>query len=164
MLPDIERQNRLEPAGDGVAGVGFLGDDEGAAGGGGEPDPAGTEEADAFGDEVGFEGVDATPLFLDLFGQRAVRKRCATRAELGEVHVVVQDLAGVVEDGAIGLGDDLFQRQAFEGTAGKELVQVVHIGLQVLAVVKADCLGADDRCQGIGSVRELNQCKHAVGI
>jgi hypothetical protein len=80
MLPDIEGQNRLKAAGDGIAGVGLLGDDEGAAGGGGEPDPAGAEEADAFGDEVGFEGVDATPLFLDLFGQRAVRKRRATRA------------------------------------------------------------------------------------
>jgi hypothetical protein len=64
MLPDIEGQNRLKAAGDGIAGVGLLGDDEGAAGGGGEPDPAGAEEADAFGDEVGFEGVDATPLFL----------------------------------------------------------------------------------------------------
>ena len=160
MLPDIEGQNRLKPAGDGIAGVGFLGDDEGAAGGGGEPDPAGAEEADALGDEVGFEGVDATPLFLDLFGQRAVRKRCATRAELGEVHVVVQDLAGVVEDGAFGVAHDLLQREVFETAAGKKLVQVVHIGLQVLAVVKADGLGADDRCQGIGCVRELNECEH----
>ena len=141
-----------------------MGDDEGAAGGGGEPDPAGAEEADAFGDEVGFEGVDATPLFLDLFGQRAVRKRRATRTELGEVHVVVQDLTSIVEDGAFGVAHDLLQREVFETTAGKKLVQVVDIGLQVLAVVKADGLGADDRCQGIGSVRELNQCKHAVGI
>ena len=165
MLPDIESQDRLEAAGDGVAGVGFLGDDEGATGGRGEPDPAGAEEADALGDEVGFEGVDAAPLFFDLLFELTRRPFDGLRdrrLELREIQVVVQNLTGVVEDGPIGLGDDLFQRQAFEGAAGKELVQVVHIGLQVLAVVEADGVGADDRCQRIGSVRELNQCEHAV--
>ena len=156
MLPDIERQNRLEPAGDGVAGVGFLGDDEGAAGGGGEPDPAGAEEADAFGDEVGLEGVDGAPLLDNLLVEsRFLRWLCRlgmTRAELREVHVVVQDLASVVEDAAIGLGDDLLQRHRLELGAGDETVEVIDIGLQMLAMVKADGLGADDRCQRIRGI------------
>ncbi len=36
--------------------AGLLGDEEGTVGGGGEPDPAGAEEGDAFGDELFLEG------------------------------------------------------------------------------------------------------------
>ena len=66
MLPNIKRQQRLQPLGDRIIRTGLLGDDEGAIGGGGKPDPAGAEEGDAFGDEVGFEGVEGAPLLLDL--------------------------------------------------------------------------------------------------
>ena len=168
MLPDIEGQYRLKPTGDGVAGIGFQGDDEGAAGSRGEPDPAGAEEADALGDEVGLEGLEGAPLLLDLSGQRSVRKRRATRAELREIQVVVQDLAGVVEDGLGRLGlarkdDNLFEGLILQTAARQEPVQIVDIGLQVLAVVKADGLGTDNRRQGIGRIRELDECKHMLG-
>jgi hypothetical protein len=65
---------------------------------------------------------------------------------------VVQDLTGVVEDGAVGVAYDFLQREVFETAAGKKLVQVVDIGLQVLAVVKADGFGTDDRCQRIRGI------------
>ena len=55
VFPDVEGEEGAEmpglaghDAGDGVAGVGLLGDDEGAIGIGGEPDPAGAEEGGAF--------------------------------------------------------------------------------------------------------------------
>ena len=155
MLPDIEGQYRLKAAGDGVAGVGFLGNHEGATGGGRKPDPAGAEESDSLSDEIGLEGVDGTPLLLDLRfdpARRPFGRLKGRRLELGEVQVVVQDLAGVVEDAAIGLGDDLFQRHRLELGAGDETVEVIDIGLQMLAMVKADGLGADDRCQRIRGI------------
>ena len=67
---------------------------------GGEPDPAGAEEPDAFGDEVVLEGVEGAPLFHDLLHEFAglVRGHRVGR-KLGEVEVVVEDLAGVVENG-----------------------------------------------------------------
>ena len=167
MLPDIEGQQRLQPLGDGVVSVRFLGNHEGAVGGGGEPDPAGAEEGGAFGDEVGLEGGEGAPLLLDLRQEirfldcgfasaRNDRKRTPTRAELREIQVMVQDLAGVVEDGAVGIADDLFQGHRLELGAGNEAVQVVDIALQVLAVVKADGIGTDDRRQGIGRIREVD--------
>ena len=66
VLPDVEGEDGLEAAGDGVAGAGLLGDGERAVRRGGEPDPAGAEEPDALGDEVVLEGVEGAPLFDDL--------------------------------------------------------------------------------------------------
>ena len=158
MLPDIEGKQRLQALGERVVGVRLLGDDEGAVGGGGEPDPAGAEEGGAFGDEVGLEGGYSSPLFhnlsLEMPGRAGHDGR--SRLELREVQVMVQDLAGVVEDGAIGLEHDVFQRHRLELGAGDEAVEVVDIALEVLAVVEADGVGADDRCQGIGGVREVD--------
>ena len=66
VFPDVEGKEGLEALGDRVVRAGLLGDDEGAVEGCGEPDPAGAEEGDAFGDEVGLEGVEGAPLLLDL--------------------------------------------------------------------------------------------------
>ena len=138
VLPDVEGEERGEAAGDGVVGAGLLGDVEGAVGCSGKPDPAGAEEGDAGGGEDGFECIDRAPLLLDLIFQMPGRAGVVgcDGFELGEVQVVVQDLTGVVEKGAIGLADDFFQSKAFEAAAGQELVQVVDIPLQVLAVVE----------------------------
>ena len=110
MLPDVEGEQRLEAGGDGVASVGALEDEEGAGAVGGEPYPAGAEEARAFGFEVGFEGVEGAPLLFDLHlkmpGRAGHDGFIVTHdliggLELGEVHIVVVHLAGVVEDGGI---------------------------------------------------------------
>ena len=65
MLPNIKGKEGAEAAGDGVAGARFLRDHQCAVRSGGQPDPAGAEKADAFRYELGFEGVDASPLFDD---------------------------------------------------------------------------------------------------
>ena len=79
-------------------------------------------------------------------------------SELHKVQFVVQDLSGVVEDSALGAADDFFQGFSLEFGAGDKLVQVVHIGLQVLSVVERQGLVADDR--GQGGIRERNKRKH----
>ena len=164
MLPDIERQYRLEPARDGVACIGLLGDNEGAPGGCRQPHPPGAEQTDALGDEVRLERVDGAPLLLNLFFQMPGRAGHdgSHRPELGEVQIMVQNLAGVVEEGAFGLAHNLFEGFILQPAARKEAVEVVDIALQVLAVVKADGIGTDRRCQGIGRVRELNECEHML--
>ena len=89
-----------------------------------------------------------------------IAKPGMTRAELREIQVMIQDLAGVVEDGRErpdrradgGLDDDVFQRHRLELGAGDELVEVVDITLQVLAVVEGQGLGADCGHQRVGRV------------
>ena len=158
MLPDIEGKQRLQALGERVVGVRLLGDDEGAVGGGGEPDPAGAEEGGTFGDEVSLEGGEGAPLFhnlsLEMPGRAGHDGR--SRLELREVQVMIQNLAGVVEDGAVSGKDDFFQGLRLKLSAGDKAVEVVDIALEVLAVVEADGVGADDRCQGIGGVREVD--------
>ena len=100
---------------------------------------------------------------------------------------MVQDLAWIVEYGFIGafhdifgetLGEEfnplldgetlggefhnLFQRKAFVSTAGKQFVEVVDVGLQVLAMVEFERLGADHWCQSVFGVREVDECEHII--
>ena len=173
MLPNIKRQQWLQPLGDRIIRAGLLGDDEGAVGGGGEPDPAGAEEGDALGDEVGFEGVEGAPLLLDLSEEFrfldpgfacARNDRSITRPELREIQVMIQYLAGIVKDRGqrshrgthSGLDDDVFQGHRLELGAGDELVKIVNITLQMLAVVEGEGLGADRGRKGVGRVREVD--------
>ena len=151
VLPDIEGEQGLVASGDGVAGIGLLGDVKGAFFIGGEPYPAAAEEGDALGLELGLEGVEGAPLLLDLTEQLAAGL-LGIGGELGEVEVVVEHLTGIVVQGAGGLLHDLFKGQGVKRCPGSELVQVIHIGLQVLAVMVAQCLGADDWLEGLWCV------------
>ena len=152
VFPDVEGKQGPHAAGDGVADVGLLGNVEGAVLVGGEPDPAAAEEGDATGFEFGLESGEAPPLFVDLGGEGAGRCRRAARGELGEVEVMVKDLAGVVEEGAGGLSDDLGQGQVFEAGAGEQFVEVVDVGLEVFAVVEGEGAFADDGLKCVGGV------------
>ena len=141
-----------------VAGIRLLCDDEPAVFVGGEPDPAAAEQAGALGGELRLEGLERTELTLDLPLQRAGGCVCLARgAELGEVEIVVEDLSGVVEDGAVGGADDLFQVHPFIRTARQGGLEVVDVGLQVLAVVESQRGGADDGLQGVRGVGEFDE-------
>ena len=73
---------------------------------------------------------------------------------------MVQDLSGIVEDSALGAADNLFQGLALEFGSGDELVQVVHIGLEVLAVMERQGMVADNGLQrGVG---KRNKRKHVL--
>ena len=72
----------------------------------------------------------------------------AGRREAVPVEGVVPDLRGVVEHATLRLAHDLFQRRIGELGAFDQLVEVVHIGLVVLAVVEVDGLAGDVRFQG----------------
>ncbi len=75
MFPNIKGENGAEAVGDGVVGAGVLADGQLAGVIGLEPDPAGTEEADAFGFKIFLEGFKGAPLGLDLGFQMSGRGR-----------------------------------------------------------------------------------------
>ena len=62
---------------------------------------------------------------------------------------MVPDLGGVVEEFALGGAHDVLEWQVLILGAGNELVQVVHVGLMVLAVMVFDGLGGDVRAQRV---------------
>ena len=68
---------------------------------------------------------------------------------------VIENLAGVVEH-TTGrrLADDVLQRKTLKLCPCNQFVQVVHIGLQVLAMMESQRLVTDDRRQGL--VREVD--------
>ena len=80
-----------------------------------------------------------------------------SRSELLEIHDVVEHLTGIVEEAAVGLLDDLSDGKPFESAAGEEAVEVVDIGLEVLAMVEAEGVTADDAKGGwiVGELHEL---------
>ena len=170
MLPDVEGEDGLQALGEGVGGAGLLGDGERAVRRSREPYPAGAEEPGALGDEVVLEGVEGAPLLQELREQRAGRslRACPGRAtgrsivpakglKLREIQIVVQYLAGVVENGPVGLAYDILQCHALELRPGNQPVQVVDIALQMLAVMETDRPGADHRLQRILRIRKFNQ-------
>ena len=83
---------------------------------------------------------------------------------------MIQDLPRIIEDRGErphrgphrGFDDDVFQGHRLELGAGDELVEVIDITLQVLAVVERKGLGANRRRQRLGRIREVNQVKHGV--
>ena len=152
VLPYVEGEERPKALLHGVVRPRLLGDDEGAIGPGRQPHPAAAEKACARRHELGLEGLDGPPLPDDLLGQFSHRPSLGRRPELREIQVVVQDLPRVVEDGTIGLPDNFLQRQALEGRTRQRRIQVVHVPLQVLAVVERQRLCADHRRQSVGGV------------
>jgi hypothetical protein len=76
---------------------------------------------------------------------------------------VVPDLCRVVEDAALGVRDDIFEGGVFHVRAGEQAIQLVDVGLVVLAVVVFEGLGGNVRLQGVLLVGQGGQFK-AMGV
>ena len=85
------------------------------------------------------------------------------RPELGEVLVVVEDLAGIVEDSGMpgraghdgGSDDDVLQGEVLVGASWQQFVQIIDIRLKMLSVMERQGVGADGRLQRIGCIRQF---------
>ncbi len=75
---------------------------------------------------------------------------------------MIQDLTSVIENAAGGLCHNLFQGHGLILRAGDEFVEVVHIGLEMLAVVEGQCLGRNDGLEGVDGIREVDQVEHGM--
>lgn len=73
VLPYVEGEEGLEAVGYRIVCIGALEDGQFAILVGCEPHPSAAEEANAFGFEIGLEGFEGTPLFLDLGKESADR-------------------------------------------------------------------------------------------
>ena len=161
VLPDVEGEEGTKTVSHGVVGASVLGNGQLTGGIGLEPNPSTAEEGSAFLFELGFEDIYTTPLLLDLSLDFALQFGAA-RGELREIEVVVQDLSGVIEDGSGGGPNNLLKGFAFPLGSGKEFIQVVHVGLEVLAVVEGQSVGADDRFECVKRIWEGDEFKHYI--
>ena len=161
MLPHIHGEQSLLAVGQGQIGVGGLGHLEGAVVEH-QPGPATAE----LGGASGFEGFDellkAAEVSVDLVGQGAGGLAAATGLDALPVEAVVPHLGGVVEHASLlGItshgGDGVLDALAVEIGAFHQLVEVVHVGSVVLAVVKLQGLAGDMRLEGIERVRQSRE-------
>ena len=81
----------------------------------------------------------------------------AAALEAVPVEGVVPDLGGVVEDASVGGLDELFEGGALERRSGRQLVEVVDIGLVVFAVVVFEGFGGQERFEIVGAEGELRE-------
>ena len=158
VLPYIEGEERLQALHDGVRGSLFLGDDQGTICVGREPDPARAKESHALGLEICHEGIETSPLLVNLCSEETCwcLSSLSSSLELQEIQLMVEYLAGIVEYRTSRyLSNNVLKRHTLIVTARKELVQVVDIGLKVLAMMERQGLGTDHWLQGIASIGEF---------
>ena len=87
--------------------------------------------------------------------------------ELREIEVVVENLSGVVEHSTFRLFDDFFECLSLETAARQQIVEVRHVGVEVLAVVEFYCCCADDgfECRsGVGGVLTSSNFRRRVAF
>lgn len=164
MFPHVDAHERLEVMTNGVAAVHFLRDDKLTVFVGGEPHPTRTEECSTLLLEFLLEGIKRTKLRVD--GSSECANGLAVglrRSKLCEVEVVVEELTSIVEDATFGSFYNLLERLSFETTSREEVVEVGHVGVEVLAVVNLDGLCTNDRFEGRHFVRKSDEFELAVG-
>ena len=163
VFPHVDAENGLQTVANGVTGIGFLRDDEFAFVVTGEPNPSAAEEGGTFFLEFFFEGLEGTELCVDGFGEMAYGFAVLLRSgELREIEVVVEDLSGVVEHSTLRLFDDFFECLSLETTARQQIVEVRHVGVEVLAVVEFYCCCADDGFECRSGVGEFDEFEFSV--
>lgn len=111
VLPYVEGEQRTQPLTQRVAGVLLLCNDEFVGVVGRQPHPSRAEESGPFLYELLLECFKRAELTVDGAHQFACGNTLciAGRAELGEVHVVVEYLAGIVEHSTVGRLYDFFE-------------------------------------------------------
>ena len=120
------------------------------------PPPSAAEKGCAFLGEFLLEGIETAELRGDGVSQlsyRMVVGHWSLKTE--KIQVVVQNLPGVVEDATFRTADNLLKAFAFILAPGNSRVQVVHIGLEMFAMVETDGLCADHWFQRISSIGEF---------
>ena len=157
VFPNIKGEDGFEAAGDGVSGTGLLGYVKGAVCGGAKPHPAASEKGATGCGKGLLEFIETPPLLLYPGGKPADGNVTLLRgAELQEIEVVVEDLAGIVEYATRRFLHDILQRKVLPRSARNKGIEVVYIGLQVLSMMETYCGSADYGLQRIGSIRKLN--------
>ena len=158
VFPNIESQQRFQIALHRIASVGFLRDVQFAILVDGKPHPARTKQRGTLFRKLLLKSLERTELLLNPLGDCTRGLVVGFRStELGEVKVVIQDLSGIVEHASVGGFHNFFQRHFLKLSAFDKTVQVVDIGLQMLAMVEAQRFLADNRLQSVCLVGQFYQ-------
>src|SRR5665213_4316748 len=141
MFPYVDRQQCRLPLAERILGVRGFHELQLAAFGD-QPSPSRAELGDAGLCKIGLELVVAAEIAVDHLRDLAGGPAARARLQAIPVERVVPHLRGVVEDaGLVGLAggvlDDLLERGALEFGARDQFVEVVDVGLVMLAVVEA---------------------------
>ena len=62
---------------------------------------------------------------------------------------MVENLTGIIVDAALRYADDFLEGTALETAAGKGCIEVVDVGLEMLAIMEGNGVCADDRRKGV---------------
>src|SRR5207245_7985952 len=113
-------------------------------------------------------GIDAAEGGLDALLQGGGRLATALGPETAPVETVIPVLRRVVVNGAalrdaVGRGDDRLELHVGIGRARHGLVEIVDVGLVMLAVVDAERVGGDHRVQCVVGVGQGGQVERATG-
>ena len=119
-----------------------------------QPGPAGTELGETGVGDLGLELIERAEVGVDAIGEHTGGGATAVGRQAVPEEGVVPDLGRVVEQAGLGAHDDLLERLRGVVGAVDQLVEVVDVGLVVLAVVVLEGLGADVRGEGILGVRK----------
>ena len=154
MLPYVDRHDWLEAFGHRVSGVGFRDDLQFAVLVGCEPRPTRSEKSGSGFGELFLEGFDRSEVAGD-----AIRQFLGHRLLVGGQHQeeerVIPRLGRIVEDRTVGFLDDLLQRHRLVRRAGNQAVEVVHVGLEVFAVVVFKSFFAHFRSERFRRIRKF---------
>ena len=127
-----------------------------------QPGPAAAELGGSGGLELLHKRLKTAEIGIDLFGQGAAGAAAAAGLEALPVEAVIPHLGRVVEHprlaGIAGHGQDRFlQALALQLRTRHQVVQVVDVGVVVLAMVELQRGAGDVRLKGIERVRQFGQ-------
>lgn len=145
MLPHVEGKDGAQSVAQRVVRIGHLQDREVALGIGAEPSPSASEESGGGGIHAVLHLVEGAEASVDSFQKASLRLDNGWMGnELLEIEDVVEHLASVVADASLSLSSHLLEGGFCPLSGRDEVVEIVHVCLQMLAIVKVDGLLADN--------------------
>src|SRR5579862_386100 len=161
VLPDVAGQERRLPVARGSIRIGRGHDLHRAGSILDEPGPAGSKELTGSLVELLLKVLQSTQA-LQCPGNLPARLFALGRETVPE-EIVIPDLGGIVEDRAARLGHQLLERGILQLRAGDQLVQLVDVGLVMLAVVVIKSLTRHVRLERIARIGQLGQSDRGMG-
>ena len=124
-----------------------------------KPCPSRAEVRECRLSKLCYENIEISPLRIDRGIEGFRWDMVSVWSKSLEVECMIPDLSRVIEySSRRSCLHDLFERHILVLGSGNELVQIVHVGLVMLAIVVLECLTRDIWLECIESVWECRKC------
>ena len=157
MFPYVHHHERCPAVSYRITGIGFIHDIERTRRVLHQPCPTRPEQSGSLLLEFGLEIIERTVFLLQRIQQLSLRFLLRLRREGIEVKGVVPHLRAVVENRPLSPTNNLLQRYILILRTGDELVEVIHVSLQMLSVMVFYRLPAD---MGLQRIFRVGQFRH----